>query len=255
MELSYGQVEATLIAHFRIHPDRVGTFRSRVKQLQRLQFPPGVNVGRGTRMGYSGEHLFKLITAFELISIGLPAQTACNLVERHWVRFSAGYALAALQERNWMTRKKHPQVLAILWIEALHEIQFDRKWSTPIEPSSVSIRDQDAAASELANYDFDRHNARIVLSSGKTLERVLKFAKENARVPEASEHDDEFNRWLPSGEVDWITFKGPYPDRSNLLMRQRLHRFSGTDPDSFTPDGVEEARQFLENTYGPEAPF
>lgn len=254
MELSYGQLETTLITHLRIHPDRVGTFRSRIKQLQRLQFPPGVNVGRGARMAYSGEHLFQLVTAFELIAFGLPAMSACTLVERHWEQFSAGYALSALQGRRWPRKEKDPHIVAVLWIEALHEIQFN-KHAGVIEPSSVAIKDQAAAVGELADYDFDRHNTRLIISIGKALTQVLEVSRRVAGVEDASVYDAEFHRWLPPGEVPWISFRSRYPDRSNLPMRQHLHRFSGEDPDSLTPDGMEEAQQFLANDYDSAGPF
>lgn len=254
MELSYGQLEATLAGHFRIHPDRIGTFRSRIKQLQRLQFPPGVNIGRGARMLYSGEHLFQLVMAFELIGFGLPAMSACSLVERHWEQFSAGYALSALQGRRWGRKEKDPHIVAVLWIEALHEIQFN-KHAGVIEPSSVDIKDQAAAVGELADYDFDRHNTRLIISIGKALTQVLEVSRRVAGVEDASVYDAEFHRWLPLGKVPWITFRSRYPDRSNLPMRRHLHQFSGEDPDSLTPDGAEEAQQFLANDYDSVAPF
>ena len=70
-------------------------FRARIKQLQRLEFPAGVNVGRGAKMPYTTEHLFKLIIAFELIDKGMTAKPASMLIERHWPRFKAGIAAAA----------------------------------------------------------------------------------------------------------------------------------------------------------------
>lgn len=243
VELTYRQVEAALAGHFRVHPDRLSTFRSRIKQLQRLQFPPGVNVGRGARAEYNAESLFQLVLAFELISCGQPALTACKLVERHWQQFAAGFALAALQERKWGTERQ-PHVIAVLWIEALHEIQFSRSTWVAIEPSSVEVRDEEAGVQELRDYHFDRHNTRLIISVGKILRSVLEIATKHAGALDASAFDDEFHGWLPKGAVSWIRFAIEYPDRSNLEMRQSLQRVYGNDPDSLTPEGEAEAEAF-----------
>ncbi len=253
MKLTYGQLELTLASHLQIHPDKVPTLRSRIKQLQRLQFPPGVNVGRGSKMEYTGEHLFMLVTVFELIGFGLPAQTACNLVKDHWSHFAAGYSLAALQERR-STKDKPDQVLAILWMQSLHEIQFSAGWGDVL-PSSLKVCDETAAKRELRPYDFDHHYTRLFLSLGKLLARVVKIAKEQAGVKDASIYDDDFHPWLPQGDMSGIDFAEYYPDRSNLAIRKRLQQMYGTDPDAMTPDGMEEANQFLANDYSNGAPF
>lgn len=253
MKMTYGQLEQTLAAHLHVHPDKVPTLRSRIKQLQRLQFPPGVNVGRGSKMEYTGEHLLMLVTVFELIGFGLPAQTAANTVSDHWAKFASGYALAALQDRRFRV-KERDQVLAILWLQSLHEIQFDPKW-TEVNPSSLKICDETAAKRELRPYKFDQHHTRLFLSVGKLLTRVLQIAKEQAGVADASAFDEEFHAWLPVGDANGIDFANYYPDRSNLALRKRLQQIYGKDPDSLTPQGVEEANQFLANDLSEGAPF
>jgi hypothetical protein len=246
MLLTYGQLEVTLSSHLRVHPDKVHTLRSRIKQLQRLQFPPGVNVGRGAKMEYSGEHLFLLVTVFELISIGLPAQAACNLTKEHWGDFAAGYALAALQTRTLLAEPSD-QVLAVLWIHNLHEIQFGSWGKVP--PSMVQISDEAAATIQLRPHDQYEDFSRLLISLGNLLKRVLMLAKDRAGVTSASQYDKEFDDWLPTERMPSIHFKGRYPDRSNLAMRQHLHHLYRNDPDSFTTTGEEEAKKFIENGY------
>lgn len=100
MELTYKQLEAALIGHFRIHPEGADTFRSRIKQLQRLGFPAGVNIGRGEKMAYSADHLLQMVTAFELIGgTQIPAKSATDLVTRHWRSFAVGYAITFTRRR------------------------------------------------------------------------------------------------------------------------------------------------------------
>lgn len=94
MELTYRQLEAILAAYLSVHPDKIGTFRSRMKQLQRLEFPSGVNIGRGVRMTYTAEHLLQLAAAFEVIGTGVAAKAATDLVTRYWERFQAAFGRA-----------------------------------------------------------------------------------------------------------------------------------------------------------------
>lgn len=254
MKLTFAQLELVLARHLRVHPDKQGTLRSRIKQLQRLQFPPGVNVGRGSKMEYTGEHLFMLVSAFELISLSLPAQTATTVVTDHWDTFAAGYALAALRFRELPSPSEENgvQILAVLKLRGMHEIQFSS--SRKSLPSELRIQDETVARSELRPYDHHEDYSRIFISIGLLTKRVLKIAIEQAGV-HTSIHDNEFNGWLPKGENRWISFATRYPDRSNIDQRKALHAYFGSDPESLTPEGVEEGRLFAKNEYTPDYPF
>lgn len=83
-----------MAAYLNVHPDKISTFRSRMKQLQRLEFPVGVNIGRGVRMTYTAEHLLQLAVAFEVIGTGLAAKAATDLVTTYWDRFQAAFGRA-----------------------------------------------------------------------------------------------------------------------------------------------------------------
>lgn len=255
MRLTYGQLETVLANHLRVHPDKLPTLRSRIKQLQRLQFPPGVNVGRGAKMDYSGEHLFMLVTAFELIGAGHPAQAACNLVSKHWPDFAAGYALAAVRHRTYRGEKELTDanwIIAVIAVQSLHEIQFS-DFGSP-EFSAVNITDEGRAASTFRTYGVHPHYTRLVISIEEILMRVLEIAPTRAGV-KTHIHDKEFHDWLPKGEAANINLAFPYPDRSNIEQRKRLHQYHGNDPDSFTPDGVAEAQDFIANNFAPPDPF
>ncbi len=182
-----------------------------------------------------------------MIGIGLPAQTACNLVSEHWPVFRGGYALAALQARRpFDTKAEH--ILAILWIKALHEIQVNTSYGTN-KHSKIKVSDESAAVRELKPYEFEEDSTRLFISVGKLLERVLKIAFEQSGVRDATIYDDEFQSWLPTGRHLAFDFVSHYPDRSNLKMRQHLQSLYGNDPDSFTPDGMEEASDFVARGY------
>src|SRR5690606_36146481 len=176
MQLTYAQLEQTLSAHLRIQPDKLPTFRARIKQLQRLEFPPGINVGRGVRMEYTAEHLLKLATVFELLDFGYPAQAACHLVEAHWPLWSAGYALAALNDRQ-RTRERDEdggRVFAALIVNSLHEIQFHKYGN--LRPSEVEIHDLKWLRVKLEGEAFKNRWSHLVISLDQLLANVLKMA-------------------------------------------------------------------------------
>lgn len=247
MELTYGQLETSLRAHLTIHPDKALTLRSRLKQLQRLPvpFPPGVNIGRGTRMLYTTEHLFQLVTAFELLSMGIPAQPACQIVLTHWNRFAAGYALAALQDRR--SGDGHDEIFAIVDVRSMNNIQFG--WAKN-KASEVDICDESSVLRLLRVSEFRRGFSKLTINLSALVKGITKIARDTAGVSGAGTWSEDFHPWLPADEAHWIQFSSYYPDRSNLKIRKRLHRWHGNDPDSDTPEGEEEARAFIEDNFG-----
>jgi hypothetical protein len=114
--LSFSRLEAVLSAYFRIDPDRGGTFRARIKQLQRLNFPSGVNVGRGVKFEYELSHALKLVVALEIMALGLPAKFVSELVEESWRRFAIGFQLSPF---GWNDPVDASQIYARLNIDLL----------------------------------------------------------------------------------------------------------------------------------------
>ena len=246
MEMSYGQLEMTLLGHFRIHPDKVSTFRSRIKQLQRLQFPPGVNVGRGTKMTYTSEHLFMLVTAFELIGSGLTAQLACTIVTDHWSEFSAGFALQAIGERRY-PGDNEDAVFAFLVIRSFYELQFEKVGEA--EHSNVYICDHEGLGPLMQHRRLLPNHTKIIVSTGSILESVLRVAREQSGIKDATISSVDFNGWLPRENPQFLRFASAYPDRSNLEVRRYQHKMFKNDPDSLTEKGEREAAEFIANGY------
>jgi hypothetical protein len=83
-KLTFGQVEATLAAMEKIHPEKRKAFYSRLKQWQKLGFPEGVNVGKGTRAEYGATQLFQLAYMIELQRIGLSPERGIEAVQAAW---------------------------------------------------------------------------------------------------------------------------------------------------------------------------
>lgn len=84
IELTYGEVEATLADLNRIADEKRIAFKARLKHFQRLGFPEGANTGTGKRVVYTIPMLFKLVLAVELTQVGMPPKLISEVIERNW---------------------------------------------------------------------------------------------------------------------------------------------------------------------------
>lgn len=80
--LSFGQVAETLSVAHLILPDRIPALRSRIKDFQRREFPPGLNTGKGRAANYTPDHLVLLGVAFQLLELGMTPDRICQLLRR-----------------------------------------------------------------------------------------------------------------------------------------------------------------------------
>jgi hypothetical protein len=205
MERTYRRLEAVLIAHLAIDPERYSTFRSRIKQLQRLNFPSGVNIGRGEKMVYSAEHLFKLVTAFELIGMGLPAQAATQIVEKNWYDIRGGYGLA---QRHLISGfGTGPRVYIRIILRSLHEIQNPRFVNQP--DTLVSVLDDEALHHMLHIPARESAYSFLLIRANEITKRVLELAQEQGGVVEGKRCLDLIS-WLPSRVEPHVHLGGQY---------------------------------------------
>lgn len=82
MDLSFNQVEAVFTERFAIPEDRAVAFRGRLQHLQRLNFPTGVNTGRGKKASYGWRQIIQLMVALDLIDFGMTPDAAAKSVRR-----------------------------------------------------------------------------------------------------------------------------------------------------------------------------
>ena len=75
-----------------VHDERRGAFQSRLKQWQKtpLNFPQGVNVGRGVKASYGADQLFQLVYMVELLRVGLTPDRAIEIVTAAWDTIRTG---------------------------------------------------------------------------------------------------------------------------------------------------------------------
>lgn len=202
MELSYKQLERTLAQHFRILPDREGTFRSRIKQVQRipafqaLQFPEGSTAARGDKGRYSAAHLFQFVAVFELISCGYPPALAVDIISAKWENFACGFGLAIRQR----LRMKSGSIVYIrVMLSTFRELQGRKERS---ELPEVFVEDEDSLQKILKRNDDRVANSYIVLCASDVVLDVLDLIKSAAQIDDP-ERDEEFVGWhLTKGGKD-----------------------------------------------------
>lgn len=78
--MNYGGAEALFASINAIRPDKRIAFKARLKHLQRLGFPPGVNTGTGRSANYGAGEIYQLGIALELLQLGLSPERAVRLV-------------------------------------------------------------------------------------------------------------------------------------------------------------------------------
>lgn len=83
-----------------IAPEKGETFQSRLKQWQKMGFPEGTRVGRGTKAEYGALQVFQLVILVKLLRVGLTPERAQKLVTSAWPVLRGGIVEAALCMAN-----------------------------------------------------------------------------------------------------------------------------------------------------------
>lgn len=82
MDFNFSQVERALMAMHDVPESSRAAFLARLKHLQRLGFPPGINTGRGRAATYHVEHAFLLALVLEMIQLGQNPERATIAIYR-----------------------------------------------------------------------------------------------------------------------------------------------------------------------------
>lgn len=167
--MSFGGLERALVTALRVDPDRTETFRARLKQLQRLGFPPGVNVGRGTKMSYSTEHLVQLMFAFEMISTGIPAKTATEMVIQGWPRISS--ACRDMGDFNPLFGRRPPEVFVLFRPDLLGQ-----------HPSAILPTIEDLNSLKNSFGPHSKPGTHILIESSRLISRLVEVGGEAGRL-------------------------------------------------------------------------
>jgi hypothetical protein len=94
MGSGFGAVDGLFASLHNIRDDKRVAFRARLKHLQRLGFPPGVNTGTGRAAVYGGEQIFLLGVALEMLQLGLSPERAVSVIRNNQTPISAAARIA-----------------------------------------------------------------------------------------------------------------------------------------------------------------
>lgn len=92
--MQFREVETALAHLIGVHPGKRPRFQARLKQLQRMGFPEGINAGKTARATYTGGHLFQMAVVLELLQIGITPERAIRFSRTWWDMIRKGLLLA-----------------------------------------------------------------------------------------------------------------------------------------------------------------
>ncbi|MCO5794014.1 MAG: hypothetical protein HEQ21_14425 [Blastomonas sp.] len=95
MEFRFAETERALALTHAIADDKRSAFANRLRHLQRLGFPPGVNTGRGKVAAYGVGEVFLLGVALELMQLGLNPERAVDAITDDLFAVAMGAGMAA----------------------------------------------------------------------------------------------------------------------------------------------------------------
>lgn len=82
--MRYAQLEAVLARQIGVLPGKRPRFQARLKQLQRMGFPEGVNAGKSAKADYNVDHFFQLAAVLELLQMGLTPERSISALRTWW---------------------------------------------------------------------------------------------------------------------------------------------------------------------------
>lgn len=164
-------------------------------------------------MSYTADHLFMLVTTFELQQIGLPAERAILAVNTGWDSLKVGYGVAFdLQDRFEPIGEK---ILAQVFGRSLKELQF------VLEPELLALggaryaraTTASAFASRLARSSSNRLSYSYVLLDLSDIFKSVRSACFNFGGVTVDEFGGEF--------CEWSLHKGGYIDGGHPLHPEK----------------------------------
>ena len=100
MSLTFAQAQFVVSTVAGIASEKSETFQSRLKQWQKMGFPEGTRVGRGTKAEYGALQIFQLVILVKLLRVGMPPERAQKVVTSAWPALRGGIVEAVLCMAN-----------------------------------------------------------------------------------------------------------------------------------------------------------
>lgn len=100
MSLTFAETHFVVATIVGVRPSKGETFKSRLKQWQKMGFPEGTKVGRGVKAEYGALQVLQLALLVKLLRIGLTPERAQSVITTAWTRFMAGFVEALICMSN-----------------------------------------------------------------------------------------------------------------------------------------------------------
>lgn len=187
LALSYGEVMSFIAKRHSIAEDKMTALRGRLQHFQRLGWPSGANLGRGTRVRYGLKEVMLLAMAFEMVQLGVGPERIVDA----WRQEASGLAR---QVRDYLTDGYSadnedpiyffffPQFLAPLQIPGERERGF---LSLTLKGSNLT----DPALMKTLLYE--KQMSCAVISISEVIKSVLQLAYDSGKNLKALQEDAE----------------------------------------------------------------
>ena len=129
--LSFSELEAVVAKSCSISYQKRDTFRSRLKQWQKMGFPRIAPVGRGSKQKYALKHVFQLTTLLRLLDCGLTPEPAISVLAMNWLDVQDGIQTAIYRRLNSTIGITPEGVYALVEMNALGHLRWDEP-KTPV---------------------------------------------------------------------------------------------------------------------------
>jgi hypothetical protein len=206
VELTYGEIELLLRYMHRVHDERRIALVGRIKHFQRLGWPKGTNLGKGTRVRYDARQTLSLLTAFELLQCGLPPERAVNLLRPAESFLPVGFLAALARDElsegpasdDLFGRNPDAHIFLSFDANALRTLQ-------EVEPSAnesrLSVSDQ-ANLDALLSDDEDEPYRRTTLINMTALLEEMFYQLERVTPVNRQQVRDALRAWRDE-VIDW----------------------------------------------------
>jgi len=223
-----------------ISPEKGETFRSRLKQWQKMGFPQGTKVGRGVKAEYGAAQIFQLVLLVKLLRIGLTPDRAQRVIKSAWTRFMGGitealicmsngadhlhYFLVQLDALSELTSPGGADHMHV-FVDVFTDTEMLMAWDDPDEESSDEEKAQQAYSSFLVK---NRMAVSISIEIDSLLVLVFAALRPLGKGPEV--FASEFADWVRTcRELDYKHQESQEHFDSDLFNQSIALRPSGLD--------------------------
>lgn len=127
--LSFSQAAELLQGVHAIAPHSIGTFRARLKHLQRLGFPSGINTGKGKAAEYGWREIILIEIAIQFIELGISPEHTRKIC----VDYEQTIINNIVEFLNSEEFVDHNQRFLVINISSIDHLKFEYERFDPIE--------------------------------------------------------------------------------------------------------------------------